>query len=355
MRTRSSTQGGFACRYGFRAASGAARSAAGASGSGEAIGRGFGFTFGFRAASGAARQRCGSERFQRFLRGARGLRRCAKRQSGGDRSLWPEFWRFRPPRGSEPTAASRGRRMRFQSRERSSAKRCGSEAATAHSAMAGILANSGARSRLRTNGRERSSAPKCAVDALPQCSQADRSLWPEFWRIPAFAAPNQRPVASNTASPRFRNRQPSGFGFGFGFGEPRAKQREALRERAVPAQRAADCAAAQSGIRNAIRRRPLTLAGILANSGPRSRLRTNGRVASKHRFATLPEPSARRLRLWVRVRIQSRERSSAPALRERAVPPRQTGKAAHLAGLYNPARCSACGGLLRRLHRILVE
>jgi hypothetical protein len=139
--------------------------------------------------------------------------------------------------------------------------------------------------------------------------------------------------------------------------EPRAEQREALRERAVPARRAriALRTAAQSGIRNAVRRRPLTLAGILANSGPRSRLRTNGRVASKHRFATLPEPSARRLRLWVRVRIQSRERSSAPALRERAVPPRQTGKAAHLAGLYNPARCSACGGLLRRLHRILVE
>ena len=54
---------------------------------------------------------------------------------------------------------------------------------------------------------------------------------------------------------------------------------------------------------------PLTPAGILANSGPRSRLRTIGRVASKHRFATPPEPSAKPLR--VRVRIQSRERSSA--------------------------------------------
>jgi len=168
-------------------------------------------------------------------------------------------------------------------------------------------------------------------------SRSNRSLWPEFWRIPA---PRSRLRTNGRPAPKRAFRAASGAARSAagasGSGEARA-----------------DCAAAQSGIRNAVRRRPLTLAGILANSGPRSRLRTNGRVASKYRFASLSEPSAKRIR--IRIRIQSRERSSAPALRERAVPPRQTGKAAHLAGLYNPARCSACGGLLRRLHRILVE
>ena len=156
MRTRSSTQGGFACRYGFRAASEAARSAAGASGSGEAIGRGFGFTFGFRAASGAARSAAGAS-------GSCAARAdCAAAQSGIRNAI-----RRRP------------------------------------------LTLAGA--RLRTNGRP---APKRAFRA-------------------ASGAARRAAGASGSAAAR------------------------------------ADCAAAQSGIRNGFTQQPFTLAVVLPNDAAR--------------------------------------------------------------------------------------
>jgi hypothetical protein len=161
---------------------------------------------GFRAASGAARKRCGSERSQRWhvlsqrvaCRGGAMWRGFADAPGGSglppgrdgkapiaclDRSLRPEFWRIPASvRGSEPRLAAA---CGFRAASGAARKRCGSERSQRRHALPQQL-------NRHSGGMWRGFAEAPCGGGLPPggdskapIARCDRSLRPEFWRIPA--------------------------------------------------------------------------------------------------------------------------------------------------------------------------
>jgi len=212
--------------------------------------------------------------------------------------------------------------QRIQSRERSSAKRCGSERLPQHNAVPPPV------STLRAHSLQ----PGAPVHRV------DRSLWPEFWRIPApvrgsepLACKHRLGNAFRAASGAARSAAgASGCHSAFppeprrlDVGRPRRERAVATAQcRSTPCEHAPrpQLATQLGGPAHG----PLTLAGILANSGPRSRLRTIG-------VQTLP---------WQR--IQSRERSSAKRCGSERLPQRVSAGASAAGRGPPPAGASGC-------------
>jgi hypothetical protein len=242
-----------------------------------------------------------------------------------DRSLWPEFWRIPAPvRGSEPLACKHRLGNAFRAASgaaRSAAGASGSpQRVSAGASAAGRGAPpAGASGSHAIRFRPPHHAGTIRAHSLQRGSailRMDRSLWPEFWRIPAPVRGSEPLACKHRLGNAFRAASGAARSAAGASGCPQRVSASTPRQRAPRPQLARRLGDPAHG--------PLTLAGILANSGPRSRLRTIG-------VQTLP---------WQR--IQSRERSSAKRCGSERFPQRVSTWASAAGRGPSPAGASGC-------------